>query len=511
MSGFPEEEVLNFLHRMTYVPGVVRVFDSGHAKDDDGNPIKEDHPFKGPQELFQILFADKGNPLSSCTSVYQFLRVMHDALSAQINMTGAVGVLHRNITDQTIQVKDCNQNPIAVGDDRYKPKMLIAPYIKEILGEVKPEDNANQLAECLITDFEDSVVFIPGLHEEALKKTIGTPIFLSRSVARAALLPVERTMIFPSIPRLEGKNNLFRKYRLAKEKPHDYLSYNNFSDRAFILHVNNKGDLKGKGKGKGKSVDPPSFKHSFVHEAESTLWVITSWLIHAIPVACTCPADGHPPLDPKGYVSSEAYRHICTLLYLDPPESRDLIPAASEWCKFIHPQLPSSLATMLAEMHRYLRPEWALFPAENLRPDHAHEALRRLVYKEIVRMKDAGEVGEVQRARRAVPHDILKKVRKQEEHVDLMAMFGKPVNPLGRFMGIRPMPGDSKEDVGYEGPVYLDDDDDEDEDGDEDEDRDRDREEGIDQGAFKAAGSLPSDEPAQSQALASGEDKMDTD
>ena len=121
---------------------------------------------------------------------------------------------------------------------------------------------------------------------------------------------------------------------------------------------------------------------------------------------------------------------------------------------------------MITEMHRYLRPEWALFPVADLRPDHAHEALRRLVFKEIVRMKDAGEVGEVQRVRRAVPHDILKAVRQREEHADLMAMFGKPANHSG-FMGTRPIPGDSEEDIGYEVRVCLDNgeaDEDEDED-----------------------------------------------
>lgn len=56
---------------------------------------------------------------------------------AQINMTGAIGVLHRNITDQTIQVSDFSGNAIPVKKENYKPEMLIAPYIRELLGEVK--------------------------------------------------------------------------------------------------------------------------------------------------------------------------------------------------------------------------------------------------------------------------------------------------------------------------------------------------------------------------------------
>lgn len=327
-------------------------------------------------------------------------------------------------------------------------------------------------------------------------------MFLSRSVARTALLPVERMMIFPPIPRLQGKNPLFQKYRAAKAKPHDYQTYNNFSDLAFHRHVNNKPDPKGKGK--GKPIEPPSFKHSFVHDAESTLWVITSWLIHAIPVPRPCTAQDTPETslapDPEGYVSSAAYQRICRILYLDPPESRDLIPAASEWRKFLHPHLPPTLATMLAEMHRYLRPEWAIFPVDNLRPDHAHEALRRLVFKEIVRMKDAGALVEVERKRRAVPSDITKKVRQQEVDADIMAMFGKATDGMGLFMGSRSMPGDLGVDYGYEDVAgededYTDDDNDVDE-GEEHTDQD-------------PVASLPNEEPTQTQVQ--DDDKMDTD
>ncbi|KAG8737579.1 hypothetical protein FRC10_008058 [Ceratobasidium sp. 414] len=77
-------------------------------------------------------------------------------------------------------------------------------------------------------------------------------------------------------------------------------------------------------------------------------------------------------------------------MYETDPEERQLFPAASDWRKFLHPDLGPELATMLGEMHRYLQPEWAMLP--DLRADHAHEALRRLVFKEIVRMKESGNL-----------------------------------------------------------------------------------------------------------------------
>ncbi|KAG9082623.1 hypothetical protein FS749_006705 [Ceratobasidium sp. UAMH 11750] len=91
-------------------------------------------------------------------------------------------------------------------------------------------------------------------------------------------------------------------------------------------------------------------------------------------------------------------------MYQTDPEERALFPAASDWRKFLHPDLAPELAIMLGEMHRYLQPEWAMLP--DLRPDHAHEALRRLVFKEIVRMKESGNLAPISERKRPIHPEV---------------------------------------------------------------------------------------------------------
>lgn len=78
-----------------------------------------------------------------------------------------------------------------------------------------------------------------------------------------------------------------------------------------------------------------------------------------------------------------------------------MYPAASQWAKFLHLGL-ASLAGMLGEMNQYMAPEWSMIP--NLRrPDHAHEALRRSIFKQIVRMLHDDQLKLSPRKRRLHP------------------------------------------------------------------------------------------------------------
>ncbi|KAF8600114.1 hypothetical protein BDV93DRAFT_559753 [Ceratobasidium sp. AG-I] len=359
-----------------------------------------------------LVYAEFGRLLVDCESVYQFLRVMYDALSAQMNACGDRMVLHRNISDRTVMIANMTGGELPSERANYEPKEMHARYIKEILGEFEPGEDASRLAECLIVDFDDCVLQVPGMHEADLVARTGTPNFMARSVARMELLPADRATTYPSIPHLPKTGPFFAKYR---ELNQHFEAFETFSRRTFSQHVQHKSKT-------GALVpERPSFAHLLVHDAESTLWVITSWLIHALPAA---------QLDPKAekeHVSSEAYRRICTTMYLDPPESRDLTPSALEWHKLLHPDLPSSLATMLAEMHQYLRPEWGIFPERNLLPTHAHEALRRLLFKEIVGMKESGD--EVQLAeKRYMP--VHSDVQKEIDERNVMKRLSRNHSPF---------------------------------------------------------------------------------
>ncbi|KAG8697030.1 hypothetical protein FRC09_008113 [Ceratobasidium sp. 395] len=325
---------------------------------------------------------------------------MHDALAAQMNLWCCRVVIHRNISDQTIKAS-VPGNKGYENQAPYNPEKMIAPYIKELLGEPMPPDNPNQFAECLITDFEDCVLLgAPELYDDARTRT-GTPGFMARSVAQTQLLPIKRSMIYPSMPTFP-KCFHFDSYKAFRgyQNLGDYELYGPSTRRMFADRV------------EGRFQTPKQFRHYPFHDAESTLWVITRWLVHAIP------ADSQ-----DSHSENAAYKKICTAMYATSPEARTLFPAAADWRKFLHPGLPPQLATMLGEMHRYLMPEWAMLP--DLRPDHAHEALRRLVYKEIMRMKNAGELGQVAEHRRPIHPEVVPVEEEESSSTGVIPAMGQ--------------------------------------------------------------------------------------
>ncbi|KAG8707943.1 hypothetical protein FRC08_000200, partial [Ceratobasidium sp. 394] len=80
-AGFSEGGVLNHIHGPSLLPGVSRVISHGYPEDEHGNRIKRVNSLGKTQERYRIAFADYGRPLDTCRSVYEFLRVMHDALA----------------------------------------------------------------------------------------------------------------------------------------------------------------------------------------------------------------------------------------------------------------------------------------------------------------------------------------------------------------------------------------------------------------------------------------------
>lgn len=198
--------------------------------------------------------------------------------------------------------------------------------------------------------------------------------FMARSVARRQLLPINKQMIFPSLPRMDLENDFrYRRYRELSGK--HYLDYHHCMNTEFENR---------------KSKPPMEYWHQFIHDAESTLWVLTDHLVRALPWGSS-----------EHYADGEAYRVICEALYLTPPGDRIMYPAASQWVKFLHPEL-KSLAGMLGEMHQYMQPDWAMIN-DPPRQDHAHEALRRIVFKQIVRMVDGDKLNLSTRKRHIHP------------------------------------------------------------------------------------------------------------
>lgn len=78
-----EGAILNYLHEKSYVPGIVRTQAYAKSKDKHGNSIKTTDAQGETREHRVLLYADLGKSLVECESVYQFLRVMHDALAGE--------------------------------------------------------------------------------------------------------------------------------------------------------------------------------------------------------------------------------------------------------------------------------------------------------------------------------------------------------------------------------------------------------------------------------------------
>ncbi|QRV78624.1 hypothetical protein RhiJN_06639 [Ceratobasidium sp. AG-Ba] len=377
MAGLSEGDVLDYVHSQSLIPGIARAISHGYARDEQGNQISRIGPRGNIQNRYRIVFADYGEPLATCTSVYQFLRVIHDALSAQMNLWDCRAVIHRNICDDTIRMSvAASQGHQA--QTQYESQDLVAPYIKELLDESVSSDDPNKIAECLITDFEECVILVKeDMYEDARTRT-GVPGFMARSVAQTKLLTSRRPMIFPAMPQLPNTST-FEKYKAWNgfQGAGRYDRFYPATQRMFAEYISG-------------TYQSTQFRHHPFHDAESTLWVISRWLVHAI------------PLNSQDIRSdSEAYKRICVAMYETSDETRPLFPAISDWRKFLHPGLSPELAVMLGEMHRYLQPEWALLRNE-LRPDHAQEALRRLVFKEIIRMKETGDFSPVSGHKRPI-------------------------------------------------------------------------------------------------------------
>ena len=133
------------------------------------------------------------------------------------------------------------------------------------------------------------------------------------------------------------------------------------------------------------SRDRPPFHHRPDHDVESFFWVLLATLLRAQP------RDSNDDPNRKDYW--DAYNmllqhsivkgRLCdsrfSLLHLDPHTFR----------AFLHPNL-HSLARMLSAMADQIEPEYGRFdhpPA----PDHLHEAMRRLLLKQILKMHKANE------------------------------------------------------------------------------------------------------------------------
>ena len=119
--------------------------------------------------------------------------------------------------------------------------------------------------------------------------------------------------------------------------------------------------------------------HSAVHDVESLYWIIMWFLIRASPVGDTESLSMNYTLTAEGMLSHQ--------IGTDDAAPRTLFMSyrRPKWQKILQPRF-HVLIDMLVNMGTYLGKRWLQF--QDISPYHAHEAVKRLLLKEIIRMTD---------------------------------------------------------------------------------------------------------------------------
>lgn len=133
------------------------------------------------------------------------------------------------------------------------------------------------------------------------------------------------------------------------------------------------------------------FAHRLFHDAESTFWVIAWCLARYAPKDYLLETKWTS--DFRSFLF--AMRHQPSSDHLDYRLS--IFP---NWEDTLHPAF-SETASMLYQMHIYIFPEWGFRP--KLDAEHVHEALMRLLLKEIIRIDDTQSNVEFHSQTRALP------------------------------------------------------------------------------------------------------------
>ncbi|ELU36645.1 hypothetical protein AG1IA_09330 [Rhizoctonia solani AG-1 IA] len=144
------------------------------------------------------------------------------------------------------------------------------------------------------------------------------------------------------------------------------------------------------------SQSEPKFSHRLFHDAESTFWVIAWTLVRS--------TGEEYQLEKDPDTNFRRFYHTMCRHYPIPEDedSRSMICKKDPkyWISLLHPDL-QIIGPMLSKMFVYIRPEWAY--RQDLDPEHAHEALMRLLLAEIIRIDMNNEDVPIAIGRRAVP------------------------------------------------------------------------------------------------------------
>ncbi|CAE6406583.1 unnamed protein product [Rhizoctonia solani] len=333
-----------------------------------------------PRYKMRLLTGDVGRPLEQAQTLSELLCVMYDACAGtgcffswscefvddsaivQRNLYRKCRLLHRDISNTNIMLAPLSeeyQARCAVGYAEVK----FANQIFSDNPEEKPEPT------CLIIDLGNGADLEDRDHPESLTERTGTPKFIARSISRGRHLDFDlygRLQV--QMPSLAGKP--LELYHRATGG--QYEMFNNLIAR-----------------GSPPTVEPSvDFRHQLFHDAESTFWVLAWTLAQSQKRGSPQETQWTPGF--RKFTQAMKNHYPGTAV---PDPRSDLDSGVGDWRDILHTDL-ACLATMLSQMHRYIRPEWAFRDLNSERiseaPEHMHEAIMRLLLTEIVRSKQPG-------------------------------------------------------------------------------------------------------------------------
>jgi hypothetical protein len=194
--------------------------------------------------------------------------------------------------------------------------------------------------------------------------TQGTPTYIARSVAIGK--PITNDVFatfFSPMPTLQGKA------KTLYLKAYGQAAYDSFTDKGGTFHG-----------GTSTGVIQESFLHRPRHDIESVFWTLLSSLLRV------SPKDAAPETNTPGDLSI-ALKHLDThVIHSHEPDNRGTLLTWTQTAfeNALHPNL-AFLAPMFADMCAQIRPEYAYLSPSPLR-EHLHEAMRRLLLRQIVDM-----------------------------------------------------------------------------------------------------------------------------
>ncbi|CAE6438715.1 unnamed protein product [Rhizoctonia solani] len=325
----------------------------GYVLNETGKPIRTTHldpksvngQVSGRYKM-RMMTKDIGRPLKDVHRLRQFLCVMYDACAVQRNLYRKQ-ILHRDISDENIM--------LAPDTDEYRERCAKGNAEVKFVNQVLAKgQKCDPKPACLVIDLGNGADLKESRDGGIPTERTGTPKFIARSVGSQKVLDKVD----------------FESTGVNMPPPGDYGQFMHstpYPDTDSFRSI----------------IDPASkFTHQLFHDAESTFWVIAWTLARST-------ATEHreePKPDPN---FSRFYHSMQNHFPVPGDEGSDLRTnfrrGSDYWKSILHPDL-KSMTAMMTEMFSYIKPEWAHLP--QLDPEHAHEALMRLLLAEIVRIDE---------------------------------------------------------------------------------------------------------------------------